>query len=77
MGSGVVRSLLDAGYDVRALVWSSSDLRNLEDMPVDVAHGDLTDSVSVKKAMNGVRVSVPCGGGLPVVGSGSGIHVSK
>lgn len=53
VGSGVVRSLLDAGYDVRALVRSSSDLRNLEDMPVDVAHGDLTDPVSVKKAMDG------------------------
>ena len=54
VGSAVVRCLLDDdGHDVRALVRPSSDLRNLENLPVDVVHGDLADPLSVKKAMDG------------------------
>ena len=53
VGSAIVRCLLDDGYDVRALVRPSSDLRNLKNIPVDVMHGDLTDPLSVKKAMDG------------------------
>lgn len=53
VGSAVVRCLLDAGHDVRALVRSTSDLRNLEDLPVEVMYGDLTDLDSVRKAVDG------------------------
>jgi len=53
VGSAVVRSLLDDGHDVRALVRPTSDLGNLENTPVEVVHGDLTDPLSVKRAMNG------------------------
>jgi dihydroflavonol-4-reductase len=53
VGSAIVRCLLDDGHDVRALVRPSSDLRNLENISVDVVHGDLTDPLSVKKAMDG------------------------
>ena len=40
VGSAVARRLLDDGHDVRALVRPTSDLRNLENMPVEVVHGD-------------------------------------
>ena len=55
VGSAVVRCLIDAGHDIRVLVRSSSNLSNLEGMPVEVARGDLTDAFSVKKAMNGCK----------------------
>ncbi|MBW2709345.1 MAG: NAD-dependent epimerase/dehydratase family protein [Deltaproteobacteria bacterium] len=35
VGSAVARCLLDDGHDVRALVRPTSDLRNLENMPVE------------------------------------------
>jgi len=53
VGSAVVRSLLKAGHPVRALVRSTSDLRNLADLPVEVMVGDVTDLDSVKKAVSG------------------------
>ena len=56
VGSAIVRCLLDDGHDVRVLVRPSSDLRNLENISVDVVHGDLTDPLSVKKAIDGCEV---------------------
>jgi dihydroflavonol-4-reductase len=53
VGSAVVRCLLDGGHDVRVLVRPTSDLRNLENMPVEVVHGDLTDPLSVKRVVDG------------------------
>jgi len=53
VGSGVVCCLLDDGHDVRALVRPTSDLCNLENIPVEVVHGDLTDPLSVKRAVDG------------------------
>ena len=77
VGSAVARCLLDDGHDVRALVRPTSDLRNLENLPVDVVKGDLTDSAFGEKGRERVRVSVPCGGGLPIVGPGCGSHVPE
>ncbi len=53
VGSAVARCLVDAGHEVRALVRRSSDLRNLEKLPVQLVQGDLTDLHSVKKAVSG------------------------
>jgi dihydroflavonol-4-reductase len=53
VGSAVVRCLVDAGHHVRALVRKSSDLRNLEQLPVQLLFGDLTDPGSVKRSMEG------------------------
>ncbi len=53
VGSAVVRCLLEAGHEVRAMARSTSDLRNLEGIPVEVLRGDLTDPDSVAKAVNG------------------------
>ncbi len=55
VGSAVVRCLIDAGHDIRVLVRSSSNLSNLEKLPVEVVRGDLTDAFAVKKAMKGCK----------------------
>jgi dihydroflavonol-4-reductase len=56
IGSAVVRRLLGAGYDVRALVRPGSDCRNLEGLPIEKAAGDLTDSPSLERAAKGCAV---------------------
>jgi dihydroflavonol-4-reductase len=43
VGSHVVRSLLESGYQVTALVRPSSNLGNLEGLAVDIVKGDLND----------------------------------
>jgi len=53
VGSAVVRCLLAAGHEVRGLVRSGSDRRNLETLPVEIAEGDLRDSASLKQAVTG------------------------
>ncbi len=51
IGSAVVRRLLHAGHDVRALVRPGSDRRNLDGLPVDIVQGDLTDTASLLHAL--------------------------
>ena len=53
VGSAVTRCLLRDGHEVRALVRPTTDLRNLENIPVELVHGDLTDPLSVRKAVEG------------------------
>ncbi len=53
VGSAVVRRLLDAGLEVRALVRASSDRSNLEGLAVQTVIGDLTDPVSLDRAVAG------------------------
>ncbi|MGH8496464.1 MAG: hopanoid-associated sugar epimerase [Gammaproteobacteria bacterium] len=53
VGSAVLRRLLTEGHRVRALVRPSSDLRNLDAMPVETIHGDLTDTASLDRALAG------------------------
>ncbi len=55
VGSAVLRRLLDAGEEVRALVRPASDRRNLEDLPIEVVSGDLTDPSSLRRALQGCR----------------------
>jgi dihydroflavonol-4-reductase len=56
VGSAVARRLLAAGHQVRALVRATSDRRNLEGLPVELALGDLTDTDSLRAALQGCRV---------------------
>lgn len=53
VGSAIVRHLLDAGHDVRALVRPMSDRRNLVGLPVDIATGDLREPGSLTAALRG------------------------
>jgi dihydroflavonol-4-reductase len=51
VGAAVARALLSAGWQVRALVRGSSDRRNLQGLPMEIAVGDLTDCASLDRAI--------------------------
>ncbi len=51
VGAALVRCLLEAGFEVRALVRKSSDCRNLENLDVERVAGDLTDTASLRRAL--------------------------
>jgi dihydroflavonol-4-reductase len=53
VGSAVARCLIQAGHDLRVLVRSGSDRRNLEGLACDVATGDLNDPASLDDAVAG------------------------
>lgn len=54
VGSNLVRTLLQAGWEVRALVRPTSALLALEGLPVERTLGDLTDPASLARAVDGV-----------------------
>lgn len=56
IGANVVRVLLERGHAVRALVRPTSDRRNIEGLPIEVAEGDLRDFASVKRGMEGCEL---------------------
>ena len=51
VGSAVARALVGAGWQVRALVRAGSDRRNLQQLAVDIAVGDLADGSSLDCAL--------------------------
>lgn len=51
VGSAVMRCLLDAGHQVRVLVRPGSDRRNLQNLDVELAEGDLREASSLKRAV--------------------------
>ena len=53
VGSAVLRHLVAAGHLVRALVRPGSDRRNLKDVPVEIAVGDLNEPASLEPALAG------------------------
>jgi dihydroflavonol-4-reductase len=53
IGSAIVRCLLDAGFQVRALVRPHSRRDNLEGLEVELAMGDIRDRASLDRAMQG------------------------
>ena len=54
IGGHVVRSVLDAGAEVRALARRGSDRRGLAGLPIEIVQGDLTDADSLRRAVDGV-----------------------
>ena len=58
VGSAIARTLLAAGYRVRALVRASAVRANLAGLDVGIAEGDLRDASSVARAMIGIRYVV-------------------
>lgn len=56
VGAAVVRHLLDAGHDVRALARSESNLANLQGLPIQIVRGDLRDQPSLDQALKGCDV---------------------
>jgi dihydroflavonol-4-reductase len=55
VGSHVARQLVSAGHSVRVLVRRNSNLRALESLPLDRFQGDLRDSATLDRAMQGIR----------------------
>ena len=55
VGSHVARKLLLKGYDVRVLLRESSSKKNVEDLDVDIAYGDLRQIDSLKRALIGCK----------------------
>ena len=53
VGAAVIRTLLAAGWQVRALVREHSDRRNLDHLAVDLTLGDLADVGSLERALTG------------------------
>ncbi|MCZ6476569.1 MAG: NAD-dependent epimerase/dehydratase family protein [Gammaproteobacteria bacterium] len=55
IGAAVVRALLEAGQQVRALVRAGSDRSNLHGVDVEVVEGDITVAETLDAAMTGCR----------------------
>jgi dihydroflavonol-4-reductase len=55
VGSAVAKCLLQAGHAVRALVRPTSSRMNLVDPRLEIVAGDISDAVSVARAIMGVR----------------------
>ncbi|MDF3881370.1 hopanoid-associated sugar epimerase [Cupriavidus basilensis] len=55
LGSAVARQALERGFRVRAMVRAGSPRRNLEDLPVEIAEGDMRDARAMESALKGVR----------------------
>ncbi len=53
VGAAVARLLTAEGWRVRILSRKNSDRRNLAGLPVEVAEGDLTDTTSLRTAVQG------------------------
>jgi dihydroflavonol-4-reductase len=53
IGGAIVRQLLEAGHEVRALVRPASNTRQLVGLPVEQVPGDVRDSMSLRKGMAG------------------------
>jgi dihydroflavonol-4-reductase len=56
IGSAVLRRLVVAGFETRALVRRSSDRRNLDGLSCELAEGDLADPASLAAAVAGCTV---------------------
>jgi dihydroflavonol-4-reductase len=56
IGSHLVERLAAEGYDVRCLVRSTSDVRRLRNLRVEITVGDFFDQDSLREALRDVRV---------------------
>src|ERR1700704_2256025 len=56
VGSHVARALVAQGADLRLLVRSGSDLRNIQELQAERVVGDLRDAASLKNAVAGCEV---------------------
>jgi dihydroflavonol-4-reductase len=56
VGAAVTRKLLAGGHEVRTMMRTNSDRRNLADLDVEMTVGDLRDPTSLAKAVRGTRM---------------------
>jgi dihydroflavonol-4-reductase len=62
LGHNLVAHLVGAGYSVRALVREGSQTRQLHDLGVELAQGDLRDAASINAAARGCRYLIHAAG---------------
>jgi dihydroflavonol-4-reductase len=55
VGAAVVRHLVAGGHHVRVLARPRSDRRLLADLPIEIADGDITETVSLRRCLRGCR----------------------
>ena len=55
VGAAVVRHLVAGGHQVRVLVRPRSDRRLLADLPIEIADGDITETISLRRCLRGCR----------------------
>ena len=60
LGSHVAKQLVARGDDVRVLIRATSSTRGIDGLPVDVRHGDVFDTESLRAAMDGCDVVHYC-----------------
>lgn len=53
LGSSIVRELLKDGEEVKVLIRKTIDTRNIENLDIEIAFGDIRDGDSIKKALHG------------------------
>src|SRR5262252_2783561 len=51
VGANVIRALLSSGHEVRALIRTGSNLKNLENLPIERVGGDLSNKTILRDAM--------------------------
>lgn len=56
IGGNLVRMLIDEGHEVRALVRPESDRRNIDNLPIEVVTGDLSDPAPLAEQIAGSDV---------------------
>ncbi|MFX1268354.1 MAG: SDR family NAD(P)-dependent oxidoreductase [Promethearchaeota archaeon] len=52
IGANILRAALKKGFEVRAFVRKTSDLRMIQDLPVEFSYGDLRDPTSLSRAID-------------------------
>ena len=60
LGSHVTKQLVARGDDVRVLIRTTSSTRGIDGLAVDVRHGDIFDTESLRTAMDGCDVVYYC-----------------
>ncbi len=60
LGSHVAKQLVARGDDVRVLIRATSSTRGIDGLPVDVRHGDIFDTESLRAAMDCCDVVYYC-----------------
>ena len=55
IGTAVTRAVVAQGNAVRVLIRPTSNLKNLEGLPIETIHGDLQDPQSLRKAIAGCQ----------------------
>ncbi|MBT4520825.1 MAG: NAD-dependent epimerase/dehydratase family protein [Halieaceae bacterium] len=60
LGSHVTKALVAAGQDVRVLVRPTSNTESIDHLKLELVHGNVLDSTSLEKAMNGCESVYYC-----------------